>query len=643
MKAVFGESGLLARELEGYRFRPSQLEMAEAVWAAIQAGQSLIAEAGTGTGKTFAYLVPALTSGGKTILSTGTKNLQNQLFHRDIPRLLSLLRLPVTVALLKGRSNYICHHHLKKTLEAGKLKTREEVLHLHQVAAFAARDQKGDRSTLDQIPESSAIWPLVTSTRDNCLGQACTHHAECFVLQARREAMQSDLVVVNHHLLMADVVLKDEGLGELLPQCQTVILDEAHQIPDTASRFFGETLSTTRLLDLARSVFQEAHASGPAGDLAKMAQALEKEVRDLRLAMPSGEARWARRQLTGHHEHFWEGLGRLKTALSGLHQQLDAQGVQAEPLLVLGQRTASLLDDLRRWTEGEEGSADKVFWAEGFTHSLHLHATPLKLGELLGTRLQATPKSWIFVSATLSVGGDFSHFQKEMGLENVAAQAWESPFDYPAQALLYVPHSLPEPGSSSHASAVVDAALPILVANGGRAFLLFTSHRALIQARERIREQFAILGCDFPLLVQGERDRSQLLDQFRASGHAVLLGTGAFWEGVDVKGDALSLVIIDKLPFDVPDDPVLAARLEDIQRQGGNAFMDYQLPRAIMALRQGAGRLIRDEQDRGVLMICDPRLVEKPYGRKIWRSLPPMIRTREREDVIGFLERNQPS
>lgn len=643
MKAVFGESGLLARELEGYRFRPSQLEMAEAVWAAIQAGHSLIAEAGTGTGKTFAYLVPALTSGGKTILSTGTKNLQNQLFHRDIPRLLSLLRLPVSVALLKGRNNYICHHHLKKALEAGRLRTREEVLHLHQVAAFAAHDRKGDRSALDQIPESSAVWPLVTSTRDNCLGQACAHHAECFVLQARREAMQADLVVVNHHLFMADVVLKDEGLGELLPQCQTIILDEAHQIPDTASRFFGETLSTTRLLDLARSVFQEAHASGHAGDLPKMAQALEKEVRDLRLAMPSGEARWSRRQLTGRHGGFWGGLERLKALLSGLHQQLDAHGAQADALLVLAQRAGSLLDEVRRWTETGDETSDQIFWAEGFTHSLHLHATPLKPGELLGARWQASPKSWIFVSATLSIEGDFSHFQKEMKLEDVAARAWESPFDYPAQGLLYVPQALPEPGSSGHASAVVDAALPVIRANGGRAFLLFTSHRALMQAKDRIREQFVAMRCDFPLLVQGERDRSQLLDQFRASGRAVLLGTGAFWEGVDVKGDALSLVVIDKLPFDVPDDPVLAARMEDIQRQGGNAFMDYQLPRAIMALRQGAGRLIRDERDRGVLMICDPRLVEKPYGRRIWRSLPPMGRTRELEEVMRFLAWNQVS
>ncbi len=634
MTRIFGDDGPLARTLPAYRVRGGQIDLAQAIHSAILANRSLIAEAGTGTGKTFAYLVPALLSGGKVIVSTGTKTLQDQLFNRDIPTLRAALQVPVTVALLKGRSNYICHYHLEQTLREGRMRDRSEVVHLQRVAAFAQSSMRGDIAELTTVPENSGLWPQVTSTRDNCLGQECPHHAKCFVLSARKDAQQADVVVVNHHLFFADVMLRDEGAGELLPQAQTVILDEAHQLPETATVFFGRSLSTSLLVDLARDAVSEAlGVSVEFRDIPEASSALERASKDLRLSIPLKEGRLAYDQVR-RYENFTEALNQVALRLEALHALVAHQAERSEGLHAIALRAQELLAQTQSW-QGE-GDSDQIRWMECFSQSLHLNLTPLSLAETFKLQWNAVPKSWIFTSATLSVNGDFKHYQHEMGLSETEALTWASPFDYAAQSLLYVPTGLPQPNTPDYTAAVVEAALPVLQASAGRAFMLFTSHRALKEAHALLKERFESLGLDYPLLIQGETSRSELLNRFRQVQNAVLLGSSSFWEGVDVKGEALSVVIIDKIPFAPPDDPVLAARIEEITRQGRNAFMDYQLPRAVISLKQGAGRLIRDEQDRGVLMLCDPRLLGKPYGRRVWMSLPPMRRTRDLAEVQEF-------
>ncbi|MHB8353149.1 MAG: ATP-dependent DNA helicase, partial [Burkholderiales bacterium] len=500
--------------------------------------------------------------------------------------------------------------------------------------AFAQFSTRGDIAELTTVPENSGLWSQVTSTRDNCLGQECPHPAKCFVLSARKEAQHADVVVVNHHLFFADVMLRDEGAGELLPQAQTVILDEAHQLPETATVFFGRSLSTSLLVDLARDAVSEAlNVSVEFRDIPDAALALEKASKDLRLAIPLKEGRLAYDQVM-RYENFTEALNQVVARLESLHALVAHQAERSEGLHAMSLRAQELLVQAQSW-QGE-GSRDQIRWMECFSQSLHLNLTPLSLAETFKSQWNTTPKSWIFTSATLSVNGDFKHYQQEMGLLETEALSWDSPFDYAAQSLLYVPQGLPQPNTPDYTAAVVEAALPVLQASEGRAFMLFTSHRALKEAHALLKERFESLGLSYPLLIQGETSRSELLNRFRQAENAVLLGSSSFWEGVDVKGEALSVVIIDKLPFAPPDDPVLAARIEEITRQGRNAFMDYQLPRAVIALKQGAGRLIRDELDRGVLMLCDPRLLGKPYGRRIWMSLPPMRRTRALAEVQEF-------
>lgn len=636
MDRVFGDGGALARVLPGYRARHSQLALARAIHAALNSGRSLIAEAGTGTGKTFAYLVPAILSGGKVIVSTGTRTLQDQLFKRDIPLLRQALQVPLSVALLKGRSNYVCHHHLALAQVEGRFRDRSDVADLQAVAAFAESSTSGDITELTTVPENSGVWPLVTSTRDNCLGQACAHHARCFVVAARKEALQADLVVVNHHLFFADVMLRDEGAAELLPQCDTVILDEAHQLPDTASVFFGRSFSTSQLIDLGRLATEAALAASlELRDIADAALSLQKAARDLRLTIPLKEGRLAQGQWRGYAK-FEPALEKVLENLDVLGQYLASQEERSEGLQTVAVTARALTEDARNWLDQAGDDEETVRWVECFSQSLQLHATPLSLASVLRPQWEASPKSWIFTSATLSVKGDFAHYRQEMGLEAVEALSWESPFNFAEQSLLYVPQGIPQPSDPDYVRAVVDASLPVLQASQGRAFMLFTSHRALKEAHRLLKERILAQSLPFVLLQQGETARHELLHRFRGTPWAVLLGTSAFWEGVDVKGEALSVVIIDKLPFAPPDDPVTAARIDAMGKAGRNAFMEYQLPEAVIALKQGAGRLIRDENDRGVLMLCDPRLLGKPYGRRIWMSLPPMRRTREQPEVIAF-------
>jgi ATP-dependent DNA helicase DinG len=636
LEAAFSPEGPLARSIPGFRSRPSQIAMAQAIGHAIEDREVLVAEAGTGTGKTFAYLVPALLYGGKVIVSTGTKTLQDQLFGRDLPVVREALGTSVTTALLKGRANYVCHYHLERARIDGRFQNRADVGYLERIASYARTSDTGDKSGLADVPEDATVWPLVTSTRENCLGADCTHFRECFVMKARKHALEADVVVVNHHLFFADVVLRDEGVAELLPNCNTVILDEAHQLPDTASLFFGESLSTTQLVELARDTRLEAAAGArDFAPLPEAAQQLEKAAKDLRLAWGEGDMGRAPARDALQKPKLAPAIETVETCLSKLDELLDLQAERSEGLGRCRERSALLVATLKRWYR--EPDAAYVRWVEVFAGSLQLHATPLDVGAIFQRQVGGGTRAWILTSATLSVRGDFSHYVSQLGLTSARTECWDSPFDYPQQALLYVPEGLPEPNTPYYTEAVVEAALPAIEAAGGRTFLLFTSLRAMREARELLEAGLRRLGRDYPILLQGEGSRTELLERFRRLGNAVLVGSQSFWEGVDVRGPTLSLVVIDRVPFAPPDDPVLTARIERINAAGGNAFMDYQLPHAVILLKQGAGRLIRDEADRGVLMICDPRLISKSYGKRVWRSLPPMRRTRDIDDVVAFL------
>lgn len=616
--------------------RTQQLEMAQAIEDAIKQGKQLVAEAGTGTGKTFAYLVPALMSGGKVIISTGTKTLQDQLFTRDLPAVRDALKVPVTVSMLKGRSNYVCHFHLERAINEGRFVSREDANYVQKIRAFAENTSSGDKAELVDVPENATIWPAVTSTRDNCMGQECGYYKDCFVMEARKRALAADVVVVNHHLFFADVMLRDEGVAELLPSANTVIFDEAHQLPEVAGLFFGEDVSTSQLMELAR----DAHAEfiTTAKDclaLPEATAALEKAVRDFRLIFAYEGARMPVQKAL-ELKNFDGAYDTMQEKLKALSAVLETQAERDPALENCYTRSLALMEQLQRWKRAE--NANLVRWVEVFTQSVQLHATPLSVAEGFGKQLNAQPRSWIFTSATLAVRKDFSHYLAQMGLEQATTGYWSSPFDYDQQALLYVPQDMPEPNSSAYTAAVAAVALPVIQASQGRAFVLCTSLRAMREVHALLKDAFSSNGMEYPLLIQGESSRTELLERFRKLGNAVLVGSQSFWEGVDVRGEALSAVIIDKLPFAPPDDPVLAARIDKMNSEGKNAFMEYQLPYAVITLKQGAGRLIRDETDRGVLVICDPRLISKPYGRRVWQSLPPFRRTRDVADLEAFFK-----
>ena len=675
--------------------------------AGADGGNTLIVEAGTGTGKTYAYLVPAMLWGGKVIVSTGTKHLQDQLFLRDVPTVRDALAVPVTVAMLKGRSNYLCHYHLERAHDGARTMSRQDLSHLSEVSRFGKITRTGDKSELSNIPENAAIWPLVTSTRENCLGQECPSYKDCFVMAARREAQQADVVVVNHHLFFADILLRDSGMAELLPTANTVIFDEAHQLPETATLFFGETVSTGQLMELARDSVAEglSHARDGA-DWRELANQLERATRDLRLAFGPQIQRLSLAQVEEDHP-LHPALDDVEKTLDTLVGALSKQSERAETLAACLRRARELQDGIARWREGayaapadpdeaialadpalaahgvgeaddspraaaqkrrEAGAAgssdvadkaaidtpvggegsrsgrvqrkeiETVRWIEVFTHAVQLHQTPLSVAPIFSKQRAGVPRAWVFTSATLSVKNDFTHYAAQMGLSSERSMTLPSPFDYPNQGLLYVPRDMPPPSAPHFTDAVLDAALPLIEASGGRCFLLCTTLRAVERMAMRLRTTIEARGWTYPLLVQGEASRTELLDRFRHYGNAILIGSQSFWEGVDVRGDALSLVVIDKLPFAPPDDPVLAARLDALTKKGLSPFAVHQLPQAVITLKQGAGRLIRAETDRGVLMIADTRLVEKPYGRRIWQSLPPFSRTREVETVTAFLQ-----
>jgi ATP-dependent DNA helicase DinG len=625
---ILASKGPLARALPYFVPRDAQQAMAARIEDTLAHGGTFIAESGTGTGKTFAYLVPALLSGKKVLISTGTRNLQDQLFNRDLPVVREALGVPVNVALLKGRANYFCLHRFDRA-EEDEAGTRRHATELALLRGWARRTRTGDIAEVEAIAEDSDVWPLVTSTPDNCLGSACKRYDDCYVNRARREALAAEVVVINHHLFFADLALREEGFGQLLPGAQAVIFDEAHQLPEVASNFLGQSFSSHQLLGLCRDAVAEdlREKSGIEG-FADAVRRAEKAAADLRLTLGVEPRRAAWSSLDGNRE-FHASLEHLKVTLRELSTLLEKAAPRGQGLASVNRRALDLLDRLLTITENPP--ADYVAWYETTARRLNIHLTPLSVAQAFRERTADGQRAWVFTSATLAINGSFAHFQSQLGLDVADTGLWESPFDFRRQALLYLPPNLPEPADPEFTARVVQAALPVLQASRGRAFLLFTSHRALKAATEMLTGKLP-----YPLLVQGAAPRAELLERFRKLGNAVLLGTGSFWEGVDVRGEALSCVIIDKLPFASPDDPVFQARVNAIAEAGGSAFMDYQVPAAVIALKQGAGRLIRDVNDRGVLMLCDPRLLTKGYGRIFLASLPPLARTRELADVQKF-------
>jgi ATP-dependent DNA helicase DinG len=632
---LFGAEGPLATAIPGFATRDEQIEMAEQVAMALRTHGRLIVEAGTGTGKTFAYLVPALLSGRRVIVSTGTRNLQDQLFHRDLPTVARAIGRPVRVALLKGRANYLCIHRLELAEQqaAARGLRREVARGLGKVREWARVTRQGDIAELTQLSDSDPVWQWVTSTRDNCLGPECPSFDRCHVVQARREAQAADVVVVNHHLLMADLVLKEEGFGDLLPGADAIVIDEAHQLPEIAANFLGFVVSSRQLQSLSRDVAAELLATGVRHDVpATFAQTLDRHLFDLQDALRGPRERAEAREWSAH---VVESIEQLQGLLSEFVAALGEAAKDSTAIAALRRRGAELAARLRMLVAQDEEAAS-VRWAQSTTHGVTLHYVPVDVAEQLGALVEGHTSAWICTSATLAVGDSFDHFMGRLGMREATTARFGSPFSYERQTLLYLPRGLDPPSSPRHTEQVIEAALPVLYAAGGRAFLLFTSHRALRDAAEILLQRLGPT-LPFPVLVQGDGPRESLLSKFREYGNAVLLGTSSFWEGVDVKGAALSVVVIDKLPFAAPDDPVLKARLDAIEQRGGSPFFEEQIPQAVIALKQGVGRLMRDPNDFGVVMLCDQRLRTRAYGRIFLESLPPMPRTERIEEVEEFL------
>lgn len=600
--------------------------MAEAVAEAIANSDKLVVEAGTGTGKTFAYLIPALQSGRKTIVSTGTKALQDQLYHRDLPLVGKAIGRPVTTALLKGRANYLCLQRLDQVSEPASMLLDD----LNEIREWRHRTVSGDKAELIEVPEDAPIWPLVTSTADNCLGQKCPEYAKCHVVKARRAAQEADLVVVNHHLLLADLAMKEEGFVEFLPGAEAIILDEAHQIPDLAVQFFGVSIGSReieRLIDEARIVTLPFAQS----ELNRRIDELQTAARNLRADAPRKE---------GRHE-LSEVMAEMRPSLDALLHALHEVQVAVADLGSASIESEKLHEQLIGVAErltiiASEDAWDGLRWLEIHPRSLRLHLTPLDVSEKLNGLVNTAFQAWIFTSATLAVGEDFSHFGSRMGLAGVAGLTFPSPFSIDQNGLVYLPPDMPQPSDPDHTDAMLEAVTPLLDFTTGGMFCLFTSHRALNNAKNWFKANKSALG-GRTLIAQGDAPRDDLLRRFRQIGDAVLLGTGSFWEGVDVRGPALSVVAIDKLPFASPADPLMMARLEFIRRQGGNGFMEHQLPLAALSLKQGAGRLLRDHTDYGVVVLCDPRITQKRYGKMFLQCLEPMPTTSALNEVSSFL------
>ncbi|MEO8963903.1 MAG: ATP-dependent DNA helicase, partial [Gammaproteobacteria bacterium] len=626
---VLGVNGLLSQAITGFTPRESQQVMADAIEKTLSLDSQLIVEAGTGTGKTFGYLVPIFLAQKKTIISTGTKNLQDQLFFKDIPIIKKILSFTLKVVLLKGRANYLCKHRLERNIEDGRFVSRQLVSELHTINEWASATQAGDISELNSIPEDSLIWPQVTSTPDNCLSQDCPFYKNCFVVQARQQALNADIVIVNHHLFFADMALQEDGFGELLPGADAIVFDEAHHLPDIASQFFSTSVTGRQIIELARDTEAEVLLSAKdMREIIEEADKLQAATHEMRVAMGMEirRAPWPEQ----HPPLLEMSIQCVKKTLQSLEENLRNAAVRSKGLENCWRRAALLIARFNLLTG--KTPEDTVHWFETYAQSFSVQLTPMIVADNFKQYIEERKRAWIFTSATLTVKNNFSLFVETLGLKNALQLQLKSPFDYQKQSLLYVPRGLPDPHAQNYTESLVEAAIPVLEATQGKAFLLFTSYKAMEYAAELLKNRIS-----FPMLLQGTMPKKELIDQFKQLGNAVLLGTSSFWYGVDVRGDALSCVIIDKLPFAAPEDPILKARIQMLRKQGTDPFQTYQLPNAVLILKQGAGRLIRDIEDRGILMICDPRLVGSRYGEAFLQSLPDMRRTRDLEKVREFM------
>lgn len=632
LDGVFAADGALAQNLTGFQPRPVQLRMAQAVGRALMHDETHVIEAGTGTGKTFAYLAPVLLSGKRTVISTGTLNLQDQLFARDLPRLREALSVPGRISLLKGRANYLCWHRLQQAQAQPAMAAQTGRLAI--IHDWAQRSSSGEIAQSGLVRRDDPLLPRLTSTAENCLGSKCADFERCFVAKARQAAQAADLVVVNHHLLLSDYMLKEEGFGQILPGAEAVIVDEAHQLPDVAERFFGRRLGTSQLADLAQDSAQQADLFNDMPDLRKASGNLMQSAAFANSVFSRFKGRLRFAEFLQLKEA-GEALRAMATALSELQHVLRAFAERSPDIEALAQRAIQQSECLDEVSD-EQGDAT-IRWVESLSHGGSLHSTPLHFADDFRRLRAAFPGAWVFTSATLAVGNNFSHFTGELGLDDATTLKLDSPFDFETQARLYLPSDLPEPNAPDYHERLLDAVVPLIRESNGGAFLLCTSHRALKLAAARLKKELKL-----PIFIQGDGDRAALLEEFSRTGNGVLIGTSSFWEGVDVRGQALRLVIIDRLPFTAPGDPVFEARLQAIEDAGGKPFMEYQLPQAIMALRQGAGRLIRDVNDRGLLVLCDPRLRSKAYGARVLASLPEMPLLDERSDAVAWLRKIRP-
>lgn len=629
LKSVFAADGYLSDAFEGYQPRDGQIKMAGLVQDAINDQHTLVIEAGTGVGKTFGYLAPVLLSGKRALISTGTKHLQDQLFHRDLPRLRQILGVKTDIALLKGRANYLCPYRLEQAQKTARFSDRRWRQALATIERWALTSKDGDKSTCAAVGDDHGIWPLVTSTNDNCLGRECPLYEQCPVVKARERAAKADVVVINHHLFCADLALKQTGFAELLPQTDVVVLDEAHQLPEIASAFFGESITARQLRDLIQDLGTEAKAVPALPSLPEAGSELDAAIKKAREALGETTGTRVSWEELADNTTIFSGFEQLREALEVLTEELKQAAPRSKGLGHLHSRSEQLLTDLTAFLQQSETAAESVRWLEVHAKSFALHTTPVNAAGEFKNQIESAPRAWVMTSATLAAGEDFSHFTRRMFIPDARCYQVPSPFDYQKQALLYLPEDIPEPigpeGAREHTLAALRRVFPLLKASQGRAFLLFTSYRALELAASILEEHLT----ELPLFVQGAQSKSALLDAFRESGNGVLLGTQSFWEGVDVRGEALSLVMIDKIPFAAPGDPVRQAREARLKEKGLSPFVYMALPEAIITLKQGVGRLIRDVEDQGVLVLCDPRLTRKSYGERILDSLPPMSRTRQ--------------
>ncbi|MBD2823784.1 ATP-dependent DNA helicase [Xenorhabdus szentirmaii] len=631
MSDDFAKNGVLAKAIPGFKPRDAQREMSSAITLAIEKQQQLVVEAGTGTGKTYAYLVPALRSGKKVIISTGSKALQDQLYSRDLPTIVDALGFKGNLALLKGRSNYLCLERIEQQSMGSSQLEADMLSEIIKLKHWSTHTENGDISTCHDVAEDSPVWPLATSTNDNCLGSDCPNYQDCFVLKARRKAMEADVIVVNHHLFMADIVVKDTGFGELIPQADVVIFDEAHQIPDIASQYFGQQLSSRQLMDLARDIIMAYRTDvRDQAQLQKSADRLTQSAQDFRLLLGESSYRGNLRDAL-QQQQIQRALIRLDDALELCYDVMKLSLGRSAMLDTAFERATVYRNRLKRIINVTVPNYS--YWFECHGRHFLLALTPLSVSDKFSEIIHEQSGCWVFTSATLSVNEQLNHFTERLGLKKARTLLLPSPFDYQRQMLLCVPRHLPSPNQNGGAKWLARMLKPLIESNQGRCFFLCTSHQMMRSLAEEFRSSMTL-----PVLVQGETSKSQLLSKFIASGNALLVATGSFWEGVDVRGDALSCVIIDKLPFTAPDDPLLKARIEDCQLKGGDAFHEVQLPDAVISLKQGVGRLIRDIDDYGVVVICDNRLVVRPYGEVFLNSLPPAPRTRDLSKAIKFLK-----